>query len=155
MEMIKLARKGKTRKKSKIIPKDSARSTQKLQIYSKSQKDRLRRYNNNLLKANQGEKVTGRDIALTAMNDEPFYTLAFIPAAKNLIRKRKKGNLDPELAKLIFFNMANFAVYRYNAINKSDLKVNIRERTVVAQELYEDYYPEIASGEYDYLLEKK
>lgn len=150
-----MAGKTKTRKKGKTIPKTAARSTQKVQIYNKSQKDRLRRYNNSLLRATAGEKVTGRDIALSAMNDEDFYRLAFTPVAKNLTRRRMKGELDPELAKLIFLNITPFAVERYNKINRSDLKPSVSERAVIAQELYEDYYPEIASGEYDYLLKKK
>lgn len=133
--------KSKSRSKAKKKPKD------KIVVYSSSQKDRLRLYNKRLLQANKGEKVTGRDIALTVMNYEEFYN-QFIHVAKNLERKRRKGTLDPELAKLSFFNISDNAVRVYNRHQRTDIKVNVRERTVIAQELYEDYYPEIAEGEY-------
>lgn len=133
-----------SRSKIKLKAKQTARP-----VYTTSQKTRIKRYNNRLLKVTKGDKITAREIFLVTTNDGDFYEYSLMPVINALVRKKKKGQLDPELAKLGFENKAKNAVTAYNRVMRSDLKLDATERTAVAQEFYEEYYPQIAEGEFD------
>ena len=105
---------------------------------SKGQKDRIKRLKNNLAKSNI-DKDLARDIALTVANNESFYNQRGLPIAKNLSKKKFKGEFNQDLALLAWSNASKQALDTYNKIMTTNIQVNSQTKARIAFELKEEF----------------
>ncbi len=107
---------------------------------SNSQKDKINRLRN-LLRKDDIDKILARDVAITVANDESFYNRRGLPIAKNLSKKKFKGEFNEDLALVAWSNAAKDALNTYNKVMRArpKIEVNPQTRARIAFELKEEF----------------
>jgi hypothetical protein len=94
-----------------------------------------------------------RELELYAENDEALYTQSYVPIAKNLSKKFKKGTYDSELAKKLWMYHADRAAKKYGEDHAGGEKeglamFNPNTRRALAADLEDSWHDEMQVGNF-------
>lgn len=101
----------------------------------------------------EADDDAARELELYAENDEPLYRQSYVPIAKNLSKKFKKGVYDSELAKKLWKYHADRAAQKYGMDHAGGSKEGLRmfspdTRRAFARSLEDYWHDEMKIGNF-------
>ena len=102
---------------------------------------------------NEVDDDAARELELYAENDEALYRQSYVPIAKNLSKKFKKGVYDSELAKKLWKYHADRAAQKYGMDHAGGAKEGLRmfspvTRRALAASLEDAWHQEMQAGNF-------